>query len=310
MRDHPAVREATREHVRSLAEGIGYRASVSARALRTGRHDTLCLVVPNLDRGSESLAIAAAAEAARLGLGLILAPLPADEPFCGSAYGEHLEKFFGRSSGLPVDGFIVVTASGDAWAPTADKPVVVVGSTRHEFARHAVVRNNEADARLATQHLIDQGRRNIVALLTGRPTPLEGARVAGYRQSMAEHDLVARVCISPEEGGASAYSKSVEAMAKAAEPFDALIGVGESTTFPALRSLHRLRLRVPEDVAIVGFEPSLAALATDPPLTTIEEPSRELAWRAIDGVLRLIKGETPPSDCDRIVGRLVERSST
>jgi LacI family transcriptional regulator len=204
----------------------------------------------------------------------------------------------------------VVGPSGDAWRRSAEKPVVVIGNSRHQFNCHVVVRNNEADARLATQHLIDQGRRNIVALVTGTPTRVEKERIAGYKQSMAEHDLAARVRFSVEGFGTSAYSDSVEAMAVAAEPFDAIIGISEFTTFPALRSLHRLRLRVPEDVAIVGFESAIAALATDPPLTTIEEPSEELARRAVDAMLRLINGETPPPECDRLPGRLVERSST
>ncbi|HEV7148644.1 MAG TPA: LacI family DNA-binding transcriptional regulator [Pedococcus sp.] len=210
-----------------------------------------------------------------------------------------------------MDGFIVVGPSGNAWRRTAEKPVVVIGSSSpQQLNCHGVVRNNEVDGRLATQHLIDGGRRNIVALVTRSPTLVEEQRISGYAQSMAKHDLVPRVRFSAEGLGLSAYSESVEAMAVAAAPFDAIVAIDESTAFPALRSLRRLRLQVPEDVAVVGFESSLAALATDPPLTTIEEPSGELARRAVDAMHRLISGETPPRECDRVPGRLIERSTS
>src|SRR5699024_9523695 len=149
--------------------------------------------------------------------------------------------------------------------------------------------DNVEGGRVATRHLVDRGYRRI-AMITGPPTMRVGVdRLAGYREVLAGAGLEAA---GVEDGGFTAVD------AEAAMPRilddgsapDAVFIASDLMARGALGAIARRGLRVPEDIAIVGFDDSPVAARVTPPLTTVRQPSREQGAVMADVLIRRLAG--------------------
>ncbi len=150
-------------------------------------------------------------------------------------------------------------------------------------------------ARLAVEHLIEQGHRRIgffcpseaVSFWTGN------LRLCGYCDTVTEHGGVPLVY--PYEGLLSdieSTREAAEALGRSAVRPDALFCFNDLVAIGAMMGLRRAGLRVPEDVALVGFDDIPLAAQLDVPLTTIDMPLDEVCRRAVDLLMNRLSGET------------------
>ncbi len=310
LRDHPDVSSSTRSRVKQAAERIGYRGSVAARALRTGRHHALSFVIPyELLGWWEPLLRGAGAEAARRGYRLVLNPVSA------AGTGEDLSRFFARASDEPVDGFIVVTPDAEEWKDLAAQqaaPVVIIDDLREHPGYEVWCSDGYLGARAAVEHLIDRGRRNIIALSPEAAFPGDAlpARLRGYRDAVAEAALPERVLVTAETFPASLeFSDAIDAVIAEGAPFDAVFAPADFVAYAVLRSLRRSGLTVPEDVSVIGFDDDPAAFALDPPLTTMAQPFSEIGAGAVRSLVDALEGLGGEPGSHRLPPRLMERRS-
>jgi DNA-binding LacI/PurR family transcriptional regulator len=148
-------------------------------------------------------------------------------------------------------------------------------------------------AAIAVQHLIDQGHRKI-AMITNAPLTYVSAqqRRDGYQQAL----LRAGLSFKPEfvrEGNytpASGFSAMSELLAMETRP-EAVFVASDVVAMGAIQAIKRAGLRVPDDLAVVGFDDVPLAGYYDPPLTTIRLPAYGLGWAAGDRLVRMIRGE-------------------
>jgi DNA-binding LacI/PurR family transcriptional regulator len=89
----------------------------------------------------------------------------------------------------------------------------------------------------------------------------------------------------------------------------AIVCYNDMTAFGAIRQLHALNLRVPEDISVVGFDDLFIATYMEPPLTTLKQPRRLMGKLAMESLLRLISGESTESPI-RVPAELIIRGST
>lgn len=176
---------------------------------------------------------------------------------------------------------------------TSDVPFVLVG--RHPTLTVSYVDvDNVGGAYAATTHLIQAGRQRI-ATITGPQNMIAGIdRLHGYCEALAAHGL----SVLPEliaEGNFSERS-GYEAMQRLlpARP-DAVFVASDIMASGALQVLRRVGLRVPQDVAIIGFDDIPAAELFDPPLTTVRQPIQNMGYQAMMSLLQLIQqpGQQP-----------------
>lgn len=165
--------------------------------------------------------------------------------------------------------------------------------------------DNRAGARDATLHLIGHGRRRI-AHLAGLPDSAEShERLAGYREALAEagiaydERLVAAGHFRVQEA-----EDATEALLRQGVIFDAIFAANDLEARGAMNVLARAGLRIPEDVALVGFDDSAGSDVLDPPLTTVRQSAFQLGW---DALALLAAGAPPPQT--RTPVRLVVRRS-
>ncbi len=280
----------TRKRVLALAAQMGYVPSASARALSNGRSTCLGLLVPSLTwpwilevlRG-------VAEEIEQSGYSLMLYT---------TASGADSEHAF-MSQVVPagaVDGLALVIPPGmlDHIGRLAQRgvPVVVIDDRGHHPEFPTVATTNIEGGRTATHHLVALGRRWI-AMLNG---PLDYGcnrdRLEGYRLALQQAGirfdprLVANGDFA-ERGGASAMATLLES----APRLDAVFAANDLMAFGAMRALRNAGRRVPDDVAVVGFDDLPASALTQPPLTTVRQPLYEMGRTAATMVMSAVRGE-------------------
>jgi LacI family transcriptional regulator len=155
------------------------------------------------------------------------------------------------------------------------------------------VENKAASFRIVS-HLIENHGRKRVALLKG-PQGNEDAywRETGYREALNAHNIAFdEALIAPGDFDRSVSQASVQQLIQSGVPFDAIFTGDDEAAIGALRALADAGIRVPEQVAVVGFDDQQLAPFLTPPLTTIHAPTQLVGATAARQLIRLINGET------------------
>jgi len=194
-----------------------------------------------------------------------------------------------------VDGVLVVSHhSGDAtFSGLRDRlPVVFAGRPLREDDRDAptVDVDNAGAARTATEHLIGRGRTRIASVAGRQDMPAGIDRLRGFREAMTaaglDPSLVEVGDFSPASG-----AEAMRALLARGEPIDAVFAASDRMAAGVCAELREHGLRVPEDVAVVGFDDDYLAESAVPPLTTVRQPAHELGRRMAEVLVRLVAGE-------------------
>lgn len=342
LHERANVRPETRARVLAAIEELNYRPSVAGRQLRMGRANLLALAVPAIGNPYFSeLAHVMIEGAARSGYTVLI-----DETH-GEADREGVvaEGFRVRV----IDGIIFspLEMTGPQLAARRDRtPIVLIGEhvTSEESGLDHVAIDNVASAAEATRHLLETGRERIGFLghQSWRPRGTGDLRLQGYEQALATAGLpLDRALILP----AAAYSRE-EGDARVAEflarlpgrnttdqhvsgqdppvldvpgrdapgrnalGLDALVCANDLLAIGAMRALRRAGIRVPEDVAVLGWDDTPEGAFSHPALTTVAPDKKELARLAVEALLRRIDGDTSPPVTYVVPHRLVVREST
>jgi LacI family transcriptional regulator len=265
-----SVGEQTRAHILEVAQRIGYRQNVAARAMKTGRSGTVALLIPDLTNPFFPALAQAMFRAARgSGQAMFLIDTEGNEAL------EHAA--LAKVTDLGVDGVV--------WFPIRDKdtsrgvldrtPSVVLDRTVPGYATVGV---DYLDAgRIAARHLLSAGHRRI-GIISG-PTDIASMRDrcdGAEALIRAEGELAFRVT--------NAFSVDLEPEALAAlrdGGATAVFAAADVIAIGALRGARASGLRVPDDISVLGFDDIPMAEQSLPPLSTIELPVEDMAERAI-----------------------------
>ncbi len=286
------VAEPIQEAVRQAVAELGYVPNLAARTLVTQRTDSIALVMPEEatrvfsdDQVFPGIIRGAAQEleAADKQLVLMLAGSPAGH--------ERVERY---TTGRHVDGVLFASLHGADPLPAKlaalGIPVVCSGRPLDGADVPYIDVDQVGGVTRAVRHLIDSGRRRI-ATIAGPQDMVAGIeRLAGYRDTVAGAGLPEMVALGDftRESGAAAMRELL-----AAHPdLDAVFAASDLMAHAALRTLREAGRRVPDDVAVIGFDDIETAAYTDPPLTTVRQPIVELGRQGTRLLLRLAAGET------------------
>ena len=199
-----------------------------------------------------------------------------------------------------VDGIIVLTGRlSDSALRSVAKALPVVATGRKLKAPQLVSLNfdNHEGARLATEHLLALGHRQI-AFITGDPAhPDANERLRGYRSAIEAAGLaVDPALVVPglfhEESGLVAVGRLLDS----GKPFSAIFAANDQMAFGACLGLHRRGIEVPRDVSVVGFDNLPISRYTLPPLTTVHHPAYEIGQQASLVMLQMLRGEAPRAE--------------
>ncbi len=290
---HVQISEETRQRVLQAAEQLGYHPDAAARSLATRQTYTLALVLyQSADRivadAFLSDVVRGLSEVAQeRGFRLLLHPF--EEIGKSEAYVSLVLE--NRIDGLIVSG----PRSDDEQLPRLHKdgfPLVLLGQL-NGAGMHFVDVDNTSAAHRAVSHLIQLGHRRI-GLITNGPLEYTASadRMQGYRRALQEGDLpYDEDIVRYGEFHAGSGFQAMEELLALAEPPTAAFVASDEVAVGALAALHQHGIRVPGEMAIVGFDDIPVARFLVPSLTTIRLPAYELGVRAADMLIKTIRGE-------------------
>ncbi|MFG6446143.1 LacI family DNA-binding transcriptional regulator [Microbacterium sp. P06] len=294
----PRVDPSTRARVEAAMTALGYRMHRAARTLRTGRSRTMGLVVSTLDSVGNSRMLQAIAEIAAADDYALTVATARGERDVVTAF----ERF--RDEG--VDGAIVLNEATpltrDAAVPAGMRLVAVDSAADDRFA--IVQTDHAAGAATATRHLLDLGHDTVHHLAGPAGSFAAAERERGWRETLAGAQFTVPPLVRGDWTSHSGHRAAAGLLAATA-----VFVANDQMALGVLRAFADAGRRVPEDVAVVGFDDIVDAAEFRPPLTTVRQDFDELAARAVATLIALIEGEQP----DPVVSlppRLVMREST
>ena len=312
INDYPYIRDSTREKVMAAIAELGYQPNLSARGLRSGRTGAISLIIPDLKNAYfAELADAVMRAAAEHGLAVMI------EQSAGIRERE-LEVLTGPRMRM-VDGILFsVLALGQEDAALVDipTPLVLLGERIFNGPADHVTMQNVAATRAATELMIAHGHRRILAFGAHERELIgsAGLRLEGYRQALEgagvpfDDDLVVNVGNWHRADGAEAMRNALASGLQ----FDAVVAFNDSIALGAVRVLQENGIRVPEDVAVIGFDDIDETRYSLPSLSTVDPGREEIARTAVRVLMERISDpdRTRPRQEIEVPFRLVEREST
>ena len=287
LNNRDRVRPETRERVLSAIRDLDYYANASAQALANQHTETLGLVIPQVNdpyyyqivRGVED-----AVTTANYQLLIASQPRPAPE--------HQYLKLLRRSH---VDGMVLVAI--DILAQELQQVVdsgIPVGLVQQDVGTHVptFLSDNYGGARTLVEHLVTRHDYQRIAYISGTDfTPDSRERLRGLRDVLAEHglELPERYIVQGDYLRGSGH-RAMQQLFDLPDWPQAVFAANDQMAVDAIMAAQERGLRVPEDIAVVGFDDVPLASYVSPALTTVHQPIYELGWHAAKLVLDMIKG--------------------
>jgi len=281
--DPASVSDVLRQRVIDAARGLNYQPSRAARTLRVGTSQTVGVVIPDLENPYFT-AVVRGVEVVLQAAGYTLLLANSDEDTARER--AILETF--RAEGAA--GIIVVPINNargayrDVLAPPLH--VVVVDRSPTNLRADLVTVDNVGGTRLGVEHLLALGHRE-VALLGGPPRHSTAKeRERGFHEALRAAGVAVRTELvyhgDFREGGGYDGMKTLMALPT---PPTAVFAANNLMTLGAYRALHEAGIRIPDQVALVGFDDIPWATSLNPPLTAVSQPAQEIGSSAADLLL-------------------------
>ncbi|WP_406835860.1 LacI family DNA-binding transcriptional regulator [Streptomyces sp. AHU1] len=311
VNNYPHVTPAMRARVQEAIDELGYRPNLTARHLRKGRTGIIALAVPELGNPYFAELAGAVIDAAAEHEFTVLL-----DHTRGDREQEVLVSQGFRAN--VIDGLILSPLEledEDLRSRTDDVPLVLLGERQYELPYDHIAIDNVSAARSAVRHLLSRGRSRIAYLgartdSANRPAHL---RLAGWREELTEagvpapDELVVPVGGWDRDEGARAMARLLDSGVRP----DAVFAYNDLVAIGAMRVLHERGLRVPWDVAVVGFDDIEEGRFGAVTLTTISPDKQAIARMAVASLLRSLSGRTEPGGRELTADfTLVEREST
>ncbi len=289
VNEEPNVNPATAARVSEVVERLNYRPNELARSLKGHRSRTIGLMVDDISNPfMASCAQAIEGVAWEHGYSLILCDSHADLQMEGAYVGLLMQR--------QIDGLLLVPTHGHnvhlKTEQQAGLPVVALDRPAEGIQTDTVLVQNRAGARKATEHLIWHGHKRIAFVGDVRHYYTARKRLEGYKEALEAANLesIHSLDVHSVELGEEATKKFLDA----SDPPTALFAANILTALGALRATEHLGLRIPEDLALIGFDDFELSPVLRPRFTLVHQPTAELGRRAAEMLFERLNGEGRP----------------
>jgi LacI family transcriptional regulator len=312
LQNHPAVNKQTKKKIFDMAEKIGYQTNHFARNLRSQKTKTIGVIVPRLNSHFMSSVIAGVEQYAnKEGYNLIIS----QSSEIASKEADNARTLFNNR----VDGLLVSlvydTTDLSHFDRFSKKNIPIIFFDRvAEFGQSTfIIINNEKAAYDVTRHLISQGCRRIVHITAPSAQNVYADRLQGYKQALKAAQ------IPFDESYVLTGNLSLEAGKKAAEAIlemnprpDAVFGANDNCAVGCMLTLKAAGIRIPEDMAVAGFNNDPVSQVIEPNLTTVNNPGYEMGEVAARQLINHLKSGKSVQTTNSVILRseLIVRAST
>ncbi len=304
LNNHPSIRESTREKVLRAIDEVHYTPNSIARALATNRSHRIGALVDTPVHYGPNSTLRGFEEAARE-VGYTVDAITVSDSSLSTA-----EDGVGHLLAHGVEGLCVIaprlSSQDSVRAAIRQVPVVVVTAEAVSGQLTAAV-DQTAGSRMAVQHLVDLGHREIRHLSGPRDWLDARAREAEWRAVLAAAGLPAR---EPVEGDWTAdFGYRYASESSEVDGATAIFAANDQMALGILHGLHARGLRVPQDISVVGYDDIPESRHFLPPLTTVRQDFHELGKLSVAMLMAALHGDAEPRS-QMIPPELVVREST
>jgi len=315
LRDSHEISVETKKLVRAYAEEHNYRPNPIALSLKEKRSRSIGVVVceiansffSQIINGIESIAY-------DRGYNVIISQ--SHESYKREVID--LNYLASRS----IDGLLISvsmeTTNFDHLKSLRDKglPIVFFDRVVDEIDTHKVIIDNATGAYNATVHLIENDFKRIANINISEHSFIAQGRLSGYKKALQDHNVpIDETLIRYCEHGGQDYAeleREMDALFAEKKKPDAVFAGSDTMTMGILRYFKSRKMRIPEDIALVGFSNSENADLLQPALTVIKQPAFEMGKKATELLLKVIEAKRPDKDFEKFVlpAELVVRESS
>lgn len=267
--------EETRNRILDVIKEMDYRPNIVAKSLKSMRTNVIGIVLSNLKNPYWMTVLEGVEDTCRdLGYNLMI---------CNSDEQPEMEMQYIKEFQMrQVDGIVInpTVRNMELYAKLASDnyPFVVINRKVPGLSAHHVVVDNVKGAELAVNHLVRAGRKKVAVFVYRNPHVSTWAeRVEGYRSAMLENGFApGDLLICEVEQGAGATTEAVIRFLRERPDVEAIFSTNNMMTLDIIKGIKELRLRIPDDIAIIGYDETVWAQHLDPPLTTVMQPAYEM----------------------------------
>ncbi len=285
LKDHPDISTETKQLIKAYAEQVNYRPNVLALSLRRQKTNTIGLIIPAIVHHFFSSVISGIEDLAyKEGYNLII---------CQSNENQHREAINLQTlMDHRVDGILIslskTTQVFDHFREAIDNgiPLVFFDRVCEELESDKVITDDFEGGRIATNHLISRGCKNIIHLAAPQQLMIGKNRRNGYCEALKSNGLEIREdrilkCDTPEE-----VQTLRNHILDLAHDIDGIFAVNDSTAIAAIQILQKNDYRIPEDIAVIGYGDGPNATIIRPELTTVIQKGYEMGRESIKLLLQ------------------------
>ena len=312
LNGHPDIKEETRSQVKKLAKKLNYSPNPIARSLKSNKTNVIGVIVPEIEHDFFASAISGIEKVAyHSGYTIIV---------CQS--NESYEREVINANALMhqrVAGLIVSisqqTKNGNHFKKLIKQgiPIVFFDRVCNDITANKVVIDDAKSAFEAVTHLIERGRKKIAHFAGPKELRICEQRLKGYKDALKEANIplvnnLVRYGDLHEDNG----YKSMDALLKENIIPDAIFAVNDPVAIGAFQRIKEAGLKIPMDIAVVGFSNNKITALVDPPLTTVNQPSFDMGKKAAEILIEMIENEKNSTPKKTVVldAKLIVRGST
>lgn len=292
LKDHPDISKETKKAVHELAVKLNYEPNIVALSLRSRKTKTIGVIIPEVVHFFFSTVISGIEhEANRLGYSVIL-----------TQSAESLEREKSSVKALfnsRVDGMLMSISRETTEYEHIDAilnrgiPMVFFDRIYPGSNRNSITIDDHAAGKMATEHLLSQGRTRIAHIMGAPILEISKERLRGYQDGLKKYQIKFNpdLVVSSEAGTLEAGKEAMEKLLNGKSRPDAIFANNDVLAMGAMQVIKSRGLIIPKDIAVIGFSNWFYSQMTEPPLSSVDQPGFKIGTSAVQMLVRRIEHE-------------------
>jgi len=301
LNDHPDISLGTKDKVKTLAKQMKYAPNLFARGFRSKETHILGVIVPNITHLFTATILKGILEEAELrGYRIIISE-------SNNSQTKQVEML-NTMTQFGVDGVLMslarkTTRVEEMLEVLNRLPIVLFDKVSSKIPCTQIVINEEEAAYNAVEHLIELGKQRIAIIKETENSYNSEKRYAGYLRALNQHGLPIRekIILSTEDISLDNGRRLTNILLSQKKRPDAIFAITDNAAIGAIKALHKFKVKIPEEIAVVGFSNSVYSTIISPALTTVDQPGDKIGRTAIKYLIDEIQNPK-----DQIITRTVE----
>lgn len=304
LNDHPDISLQTKEKVKALALKLNYVPNIFAKGFRNHRSNIIGVIVPNITHYFTTTIVRGIMEEAESkGFRVIISESNNDV--------EKQKEMFNTMMQFGVDGILASltkrTREVDHILATLNTiPIVLFDKVSNKIPCTQITINDEEAAYNIVEHLINIGKKRIAIIKEGEYSYNSEKRYSGYLKALKDNNLELdpKMVISVEDISMKEGKRMTNILLSSKVRPDAIFAITDGAAIGVIQTLNKFNVKIPEEIAVVGFSNSVNSIIIEPKLTTVDQPGEKIGRTAVQYLINEIN--VPE---DNIISKLVEIKS-